>query len=175
MQFTILASVLAASGLVAASPLSTRDTGASCPAQSGASIRKITNFSGRKHNGKDFNSIVFTIESTLSAGNPQTCEIATPMIEDNVFYPCSPGSDTYFAWDSISNALALKTKPTNNMYVQSHPCLHAANTNDCDSIDIATTTVDAYCHAGGDGPDDIICNSLSDSYITWVMVPSGTA
>ena len=36
---------------------------------------------------------------------------------------------------------------------------------------VATTTLPNYCRAGGNGPNDFVCQGVSDAYITLVQYP----
>jgi hypothetical protein len=36
---------------------------------------------------------------------------------------------------------------------------------------VGTTTVPDYCRAGGNGPNDFVCQGVSDAYITLVELP----
>jgi hypothetical protein len=41
----------------------------------------------------------------------------------------------------------------------------------CSITWIGTTTLPNYCRAGGNGPQDFVCQGVSDAYITLVELP----
>merc|ERR1711874_531183 len=154
MQFTILASLLAASGLVAASPLSTRAE-SPCPVvKQGDYVWKISEFSGRKPEGKDYNRIGFNIKATNEGTLDFDCSVAADKIEDGKFYQCDKNDSSFsFAFNSDRSGLLLKQKVSDEVTW------------------IGTTTVPNYCRAGGNGQNDRVCTGVSDAYVTLVEIP----
>jgi hypothetical protein len=121
MQFTVLASILAASGLVAASPVSTRQADNCAAAPSGDYIWKLSNFSGRKPDGKDFNNVSFNIKATNEGTMDFTCGASADKIESGKFYNCAEGDESIkFAFNADRSAVLLKQR-VDDEYVISHP------------------------------------------------------
>jgi hypothetical protein len=175
MQFTVLASILAASGLVAASPVSTRQAD-NCPAApEGDYIWKLSDFSGRKPENKSFNRVSFNIKATNEGTLDFDCSAAADKIEDGKFYDCSEGDDSIqFAFNSDRNGVLLKQRVSDeyvipNILVSS---FESYTNISCRVTWIGSATLPNYCRAGGNGVNDFICTGVADAYVTLIEVPT---
>jgi hypothetical protein len=107
MQFTTLA-LFAAAGLSTAAPLSSRQTTTPDVTPSGDYIWKISEFYGRKPEGKDYNHIEFNIKATNNGTLDFTCGASAEPIEDDVYYSCGENSFMSFAFQADRSGLLLK-------------------------------------------------------------------
>jgi hypothetical protein len=158
MQFTTtVLSLLAAASLSAAAPLEVRQTDSTpCPVvQEGDYVWKISKFYSRKPNGldKETNSIDFNISATNNGTLDFQCAASADAIEDGKYYKCGENSFISFAYQSDRNGLLLKQEVSDDITL------------------VGTTTVPDYCRAGGNGPNDFVCQGVSDAYITLVQLP----
>ncbi|KAH7073319.1 hypothetical protein FB567DRAFT_537501 [Paraphoma chrysanthemicola] len=158
MQFTTTAlALLTATGLTAAAPLTSRQT-ETCPVvQQGDYVWKISNFYARKPDGKKINSIGFNIKATNEGTLDFNCSASADTVEDNKFYQCGENSFIYFAFQSDRSGLLLRQDVSDDIQY------------------VATTTLPNYCRAGGNGPNDFVCQGVSDAYITLVQYPGKLA
>jgi hypothetical protein len=110
MQFAVLASLLAVSGLAAASPITTRTD--DCPVvKEGDYVWKLSNFSGRKPENKAFNNISFNIKATNGGTLDFTCSASADKLEDGKLYNCAEGDDNIqFAFNADRSGVYLKQK-----------------------------------------------------------------
>ncbi|KAF2025631.1 Alternaria Alternata allergen Alt A 1 [Setomelanomma holmii] len=153
MQLTTTAlAFLTATSLTAAAPLTSRQE--TCPVvQSGDYVWKISEFYARKPDGKSINSIGFNIKATNAGTLDFNCSASADTVADDTFYECGENSQIYFAFQSDRNGLLLKQKVSDDITY------------------VATTTLPNYCRAGGNGPNDFVCQGVSDAYITLVQLP----
>lgn len=110
MQFTTAAlSLLAASGLASAAPLTSRQDTSTCPfVQTGDYVWKLSNFYARKPDGKKINSIGFNIKATNAGTLDFDCAASADTIEDNKLYQCGTNSGIWFSFQSDRNGLVLR-------------------------------------------------------------------
>lgn len=156
MQFKVIAaSLLASAGLSMAAPLEVRAE--ICPVvQEGGYIWKIDNFYARKLDGKSISSIEFNIKATNNGTLDFDCTYGNP-VEEGKFYPCDSSNLIQFAYQDDRSGLLLKQHVSDDIQY------------------VATTTVPNVCRAGGSGPNDFVCQSVSPAYITLVQYPGGLA
>merc|ERR1711974_368052 len=146
MQFTTIASLFAAAAVASAAPLEARQVDASCPvATQGDYVWKISNFFGRKPEGTYYNSFGFN------------CSSQADKLEDNKFYSCGENSFIDFAFSSDHSGLIIKQGVSDDLTY------------------VGTTTLPSYCRAGGNGPQDFVCQGVSDAYVTFVPLPAAAA
>lgn len=153
MQFTVIAaSLLAAAGLSMAAPIEARaDT---CPVvQEGDYIWKLDDFTARKLDGKTISSLSFNIKATNNGTLDFDCSSSTT-VEAGKFYPCGENSFIYFAYQDDRSGLLLKQEVSDDITY------------------VGSATLPSYCHAGGSGPNDFVCQGVSPAYITLVEYPS---
>jgi hypothetical protein len=110
MQFTTAAlSLLAASGLASAAPLTSRQDTSTCPVvQTGDYVWKLSEFYARKPDGKKINSIGFNIKATNEGTLDFNCSASADTIEDNKLYQCGENSGIWFSFQSDRNGLVLR-------------------------------------------------------------------
>ncbi|KAJ4313518.1 Major allergen Alt a 1 [Neodidymelliopsis sp. IMI 364377] len=152
MQFKIIAaSLLASAGLSMAAPLETRTE--TCPVvQEGDYVWKLDNFTARKLDGKNIDSLTFNIKATNGGTLDFDCS-ASDGVEDGKFYSCGTNSFISFAFQADRSGLLLKQDVSDDIQY------------------VATTTLPNYCRAGGAGPNDFVCQGVSPAYITLVQYP----
>ncbi|KZM18300.1 Major allergen Alt a 1 [Ascochyta rabiei] len=152
MQFKVIAaSLLASAGLSMAAPLQAREE--TCPVvEQGDYVWKIDNFSARKLDGKTISSLSFNVKATNGGTLDFDCTSSDP-VEDGKFYECGENSFIYFAYQADRSGLLLRQDVSDDIQY------------------VATTTLPDYCHAGGSGPNDYICQGVSPAYITLVQYP----
>ncbi|CAO2654605.1 Nn.00g113380.m01.CDS01 [Neocucurbitaria sp. VM-36] len=155
MQFTLPAlSVLLAAGLSAAAPLESRQDSTTCPVvQTGDYIWKLDNLSLRKPDGKSINSLTFNVKATNGGTADFDCSVQAEPVEDSKFYQCGENSFIWFAWQADRNGLLLRQDVSDKIQY------------------IGTATLPDYCRAGGNGPNDFVCQGVSPAYITLVQTP----
>ncbi|KAF1944388.1 Alt a 1 major allergen, partial [Clathrospora elynae] len=137
--------------LSAAAPLDTRQTTAPCPVTTeGDYVWKISKFWARKLDGKNINSLEFNISATNNGTLDFQCAASAANVDDGKFHSCGENSFIEFAFQGDRSGLLLKQ-----------------NVSDVIQY-VATTTVPNVCRAGGSGIDDLICQGVSDAYITLV-------
>jgi hypothetical protein len=109
MQFTTIASLIAFTGASLAAPLESRQTTAPCPVSTqGDYVWKISEFYGRKPEGKDFNHIEFNIKATNNGTLDFTCGTSAEPIVDDKYYSCGENSFMSFAFQSDRSGLLFK-------------------------------------------------------------------
>jgi hypothetical protein len=109
MQFATIATLFTVAGLAAAAPLSSRQTDASCPVSTqGDYVWKISEFYGRKPEGKDYNHVEFNIKATNNGTLDFTCGASAEPIVDGQYYSCGGNSLMSFAFQSDRSGLLLK-------------------------------------------------------------------
>ncbi|KAF3050239.1 Major allergen Alt a 1 [Didymella keratinophila] len=152
MQFkTIAASLLVSAGLSMAAPLETRTE--TCPVvQQGDYVWKIDDFYARKLDGKTISSLGFNIKATNEGTLDFNCT-SDGTVEDGKFYQCGGNSSIYFAYQADRSGLLLRQDVSDDIQY------------------VATTTLPNYCHAGGAGANDFVCQGVSPAYITLVQSP----
>ncbi|KAF2823237.1 hypothetical protein CC86DRAFT_298700 [Ophiobolus disseminans] len=152
MHFSTTAlSLLAATTLSSAAPLTSRQDTTATP--SGDYIWKISNLYLRKPDGKKINSIGFNIKATNAGTLDFDCAASADTIEDNKLYQCGENSGIWFSFQSDRNGLVLRQDVSEDIQY------------------VATATLPNYCRAGGNGPNDFVCNGVADAYITLVQYP----
>jgi hypothetical protein len=152
MQFKVIAaSLLASAGLSMAAPLETRAE--TCPVvQEGDYVWKLDNFSARKLDGKNIDSLTFNIKATNTGTLDFDCSVSNG-VEDGKFYSCGTNSGIFFAFQADRSGLLLRQDVSDDIQY------------------VATTTLPNYCRAGGAGPNDFVCQGVSPAYITLVQYP----
>lgn len=155
MQFKLLAATLLAStGLCAATPLTTRQGPAqpncSAVATSGPWIWKVNNLTARKLDGESINSLSFDAEGTK--GNFATTCVSNTTVLPGKLYPCNDKSELMYAFQGDRSGLLLYQV-----------------WNDVPIIGSATTLMTCE-HGPGDA--DWICKSNGDSFLSMVEVPA---
>lgn len=124
MKFTIITSLLAASGLTIAAPFETREATpatssataldarqASCPVtQQGDYTWKITDFTGRKPEGTFWSAFTFKLRSTNPGSSyVQTCSASDRSgLTERRWYECARNAGTWFSFDEEYSGLWIK-------------------------------------------------------------------
>ncbi|KAH6882162.1 major allergen Alt a 1 subunit [Alternaria rosae] len=158
MQFTTIASLFAAAAVASAAPLEARQVDATCPVSTqGDYVWKISNFFGRKPEGTYYNSFGFNIKATNGGTLDFTCSSQADKLEDNKFYSCGENSFISFAFSSDRDGLIIKQGVSDGLTY------------------VGTTTIPSYCRAGGNGPQDFVCQGVADAYVTLVPLPAAAA
>ncbi|KAL6710157.1 hypothetical protein ACN47E_009948 [Coniothyrium glycines] len=156
MQFKIAAaSLLAAAGLSAAAPLEVRQE--TCPVvQTGDYVWKISDLTARKLDGKSVSSLSFNVKATNGGTADFICSTSSA-VEDGKFYQCGENSFIWFAYQDDRNGLILQHDESDSVQL------------------VGSTSLPTNCRAGGSGPNDYVCQSTSDAYVTLVQYPGGKA
>ncbi|KAF2789885.1 Alt a 1 major allergen [Melanomma pulvis-pyrius CBS 109.77] len=155
MQFKLAAaSLLAVAGLSSSAPVEVRQDTTNCPVvQEGDYIWKIDDFFARKPDGQKITALGFNVKATNNGTADFDCSVSADPVEDGKFYECGPNSFIYFAYQQDRSGLLLKQDVSDDIQY------------------IAATTLPNYCRAGGNGPDDFVCQGTSPAYITLVQYP----
>ncbi|KAH8707152.1 major allergen Alt a 1 subunit [Phaeosphaeriaceae sp. PMI808] len=156
MQFTIAAITILAASFTTVTPLDAQPTTAEpiCPVvQQGDYVWKVSRFWARKLDGKNINSIDFNIEATNKGTLNFQCGTSADPVEDGKFYQCGENSFIFFAFQASHNGLILKQDVSEDIQY------------------VATTTIPNVCRVGGSGPNDYVCQGVSDAYLTLVQLP----
>ncbi|USP78932.1 Major allergen Alt a 1 [Curvularia clavata] len=163
MKFTIITSLLAASGLASVVPLEAREaTPAAAPTletrqvtQSGDNVWKVSDFVGRKPEGTYWG--LFSFKLNAGSGDStfgMSCSASGVFgVQERRWYQCGENLSMWFAYENENNGLWIRQGEGG------------------DAVQ-GTTDFPNVCRAGGSGPNDQVCNGVADRYVTLLHLPS---